>query len=99
MPDEVTRAVNSLVPISDFNKGKANKIFEDIQESGYKIVVKNNKPVCVLITPKKYEEMIRTIEEHKRPKVNIHTEGKTLEEKKNDFFADKSILESKFIKP
>jgi len=57
--------LNSIVPISRFNKGEANKIFNEVNNSGYKIVIKNNKPTCVLITPEKYEEMIETIEDYK----------------------------------
>lgn len=98
MPDEVIRAVNSLVPISDFNKGKANKIFENIQDNGYKLVVKNNKPVCVLITPKRYEEMIRIIEEKNvSPKGDKSTDEKPFEERKREFFYSANS-ESGFIK-
>lgn len=57
--------LNSIVPISRFNKGEANKIFNEVNNCGYKIVIKNNKPTCVLITPEKYEEMMETIEDYK----------------------------------
>ena len=54
--------LDSLVPISRFNKGEANKIFEEVKESGCKIVVKNNVPACVLLTPEAYQEMLELIE-------------------------------------
>lgn len=57
--------LNTTVPISRFNKGEANKIFDEVKQSGSKIVVKNNIPTCVLITPEKYEEMINAIEDYK----------------------------------
>jgi len=57
--------INSIIPISRFNKGEANKIFDEVNKSGYKIVVKNNKPTCVLITPETYQEMIELIENYK----------------------------------
>ena len=60
----VSSMLNALVPISRFNKGEANKIFEEVDTTGFKIVVKNNKPTCVLITPEKYEEMMETIENY-----------------------------------
>jgi len=60
----ISNMLNSIVPISRFNRGEAGKIFEEVNSSGFKIVVKNNKPTCVLITPKKYEEMIETIENY-----------------------------------
>jgi PHD/YefM family antitoxin component YafN of YafNO toxin-antitoxin module len=55
--------LDSLIPISRFNKGEANKIFDEVKESGCKIVVKNNTPTCVLLTPEKYKEMIEMVEE------------------------------------
>ena len=55
--------LDSLVPISRFNKGEANKIFDEVRESGCKIVVKNNIPACVMLAPEKYKEMIDMIED------------------------------------
>jgi antitoxin StbD len=60
----VSGVVNSLVPISRFNKGEANKIFEEVRETGFKIVLKNNSPACVLLTPETYEQMLETIENY-----------------------------------
>ena len=60
----VSNMLNAIVPISRFNKGEASKIFDEVNAGGVKIVVKNNKPACVLITPEKYEEMIETIENY-----------------------------------
>jgi PHD/YefM family antitoxin component YafN of YafNO toxin-antitoxin module len=55
---------DALIPISRFNKGEANKIFDEVRRSGVKIVVKNNAPTCVLLTPEKYREMTDIIEDH-----------------------------------
>lgn len=55
--------INALIPISRFNKGEANKIFDEVKQAGYKIVVKNNHPECVLITPERYQEMLDKIED------------------------------------
>ena len=43
--------MKSIVPITRFNKGEANKIFDEVQASGTKIVVKNNKPACCCLLP------------------------------------------------
>ncbi len=56
--------LKAIVPISRFNKGEANKIFSEVSTAGTKIVVKNNKPTCVLIAPEKYDEMMETIEDY-----------------------------------
>ena len=55
--------MNSMVPISRFNRGEASKIFEEVKESGCKVVVKNNTPACVLLTPEMYQEMVDMIED------------------------------------
>ena len=56
--------LSSIIPISCFNKGEANKIFEEVHESGIKIVVKNNKPTCVLISPEEYDSIVEMIENY-----------------------------------
>ena len=56
--------LDALIPISRFNKGEASKIFDEVRTSGCKIVVKNNTPACVLLTPEMYKEMMDVIDEH-----------------------------------
>lgn len=55
--------MESMVPISRFNKGEAGRIFEEVTKTGTKIVVKNNKPTCVLIDPKRYAELMDMVED------------------------------------
>jgi len=55
--------LNAVVPITRFNRGEANKIFDELKESGCKVVVKNNTPACVMLTPEKYIEMVDMIED------------------------------------
>ena len=59
----VGNMLDALIPISRFNKGEATKIFDEVKESGCKIVVKNNVPACVLLTPEKYQEMLEMLED------------------------------------
>lgn len=59
----ISNALDALVPISRFNKGEASKIFEEVRETGCKIVVKNNVPSCVLLTPERYKELMEEIED------------------------------------
>ena len=54
-------ALDSIIPISRFNKGEANRIFDEVKKSGYKIVVKNNLPICVLIDPEQYKILMETL--------------------------------------
>ena len=42
------------ISISLFNRGLAGKIFEDVKQSGAKVVMKNNSAECVLLSPEEY---------------------------------------------
>ena len=55
--------LDSIIPISRFNKGEANRIFTEVKNDGIRIVVKNNTPECVLISPKDYQALIEQYED------------------------------------
>ena len=57
----IMNIMNSMVPISRFNKGEASKIFDEVESSGTKIVVKNNQPACVLLSPAQYESLMEML--------------------------------------
>jgi len=83
--------LNLIVPISRFNKGEANKIFNEVNKSGYKIVIKNNKPTCVLITPEKYEEMMKTIEDYK---LFVEAEKRMKSVAETDFISHEQLMKN-----
>lgn len=56
--------MNSIVPISRFNRGEANRIFDEVHDRGVKVVLKNNAPVCVLVEPERYEQMLDALEDY-----------------------------------
>jgi antitoxin StbD len=56
--------MKSIVPISRFNRGEASKIFEEVSETGVKVVLKNNAPVGVIVNPEWYEEMVAILEDY-----------------------------------
>lgn len=61
---ENKNVLNMLVPITRFNEGQANKIFDEVKKEGVKIVLKNNKPIGVIMTPEMYESLLnRKIED------------------------------------
>lgn len=87
----ISGVVKALVPISRFNKGEANKIFEEVRETGFKIVLKNNSPACVLLTPETYEQMLETIENYY---LLVEAEKRMENAKAEDFIpAEKAIQE------
>ena len=56
--------LNNIVPVSRFNRGEASKIFDEVVASGTKIVLKNNTPTCVLVSPEEYDEMMEQLEDY-----------------------------------
>lgn len=60
----VMSVMRSIVPITRFNKGEANRIFDEVESSGTKIVMKNNRPACVLISPSKYEALMEMLSDY-----------------------------------
>ena len=59
------KAVNASVSISRFNRGQAGKVFQEVHECGFKIVFKNNRPECVLLSPQAFEEIKETLEDYR----------------------------------
>lgn len=56
----IRSVIENTIPISQFNRGLAGKIFEEVKRHGVKVVMKNNSPECVLLSP---EEYIRLMDE------------------------------------
>ena len=54
----VVSAIRSTVPISQFNRGLAGQIFDDVKATGAKVVMKNNLPECVLLSPEEYLQLM-----------------------------------------
>ena len=61
--------LQSLVPISQFNKGQAAKIFDRLQSEKELIVLKNNQPSAVILSPEEYTRLTE-IEEFYWKQVN-----------------------------
>lgn len=56
--------MKTLVPITRFNKGEANRIFSEVESGGTKIVMKNNRPACVLMSPRQYESLMEMLSDY-----------------------------------
>lgn len=54
---------NRTVSISDFNRGLAGRIFDDVKSNGSKVVLKNNTPECVLLSPEEYSRLMDEVED------------------------------------
>jgi len=62
---DVSGALRSTVPISLFNRGLAGKVFEEVRQQGAKVVMKNNAPECVLLSPEEYLRLIDEVNDAK----------------------------------
>ena len=60
----VMNIMKSIVPITRFNKGEANRIFDEVEARGTKIVMKNNRPACILMSPAQYETLMEMLSDY-----------------------------------
>lgn len=54
----VISAIQDTVPITQFNRGLAGKIFAEVKATGAKVVMKNNVAECVLLSPEEYVRLM-----------------------------------------
>lgn len=59
--NNVMSAIQNTVSISLFNRGLAGKIFADVKRTGAKVVMKNNTPEVVLLSPEEYVNLINAV--------------------------------------
>lgn len=51
------QVLEGLVPISQFNKGQASKIFDRLKDVKQLIVLKNNEPAAVVLSVDEYKRL------------------------------------------
>lgn len=56
--------LQSLIPISQFNKGQAAKIFDRLRSEKELIVLKNNQPSAIILSPEEYTRLTEIEEEY-----------------------------------
>lgn len=54
----IRSAIENTIPITQFNRGLAGKIFDEVKRYGAKVVMKNNSPECVLLSPEEYIHLL-----------------------------------------
>lgn len=59
-----TGLLQSLVPISKFNKGQAAKIFDRLHSERELIVLKNNQPSAIILSPEEYTRLTEIEEDY-----------------------------------
>ena len=56
--------LQSLVPISQFNKGQASKIFDRLRSEKELKVLKNNQPSAIILSPEEYTRLTEIEEDY-----------------------------------
>lgn len=56
--------LQSLIPISQFNRGQAAKIFDRLHSERELIVLKNNQPSAIILSPEEYTRLIEIEEDY-----------------------------------
>jgi len=59
-----TEMLNSLIPITQFNKGQASRIFDRLRTERQLIVLKNNSPSAVILSPEEYARLSEIEEDY-----------------------------------
>lgn len=54
----IIAAIQNTISITQFNRGLAGKIFQEVKQTGAKVVMKNNAPECVLLSPEEYVRLM-----------------------------------------
>lgn len=63
--NSVMSAIKDTISISQFNRGLAGKIFDEVRKSGAKVVMKNNAAECVLLSPEEYTNLMDELNDAK----------------------------------
>lgn len=56
--------LDTLIPISQFNKGQAAKIFDELTIKKEMVVLKNNQPSAILLSPDEYKRLMEIEEDY-----------------------------------
>ena len=54
----VISEITNIVPITQFDRGCAEKIFKEVKKNGTTIVMKNNAAECILLSPDEYVKIM-----------------------------------------
>ena len=49
--------LDSLVPITQFNRGQASRIFDRLHTENRLIVIKNNQPAAIILSPSEFQRL------------------------------------------
>lgn len=65
----VVSAIKDTISISLFNRGLAGKIFAEVRKTGAKVVMKNNLPEVVIMSPEEYIKLMDEVNDARLLKI------------------------------
>ncbi|NBH33862.1 type II toxin-antitoxin system Phd/YefM family antitoxin [Clostridiaceae bacterium] len=95
-----TDLLQSLVPITQFNRGQASRIFDRLHSERQLIVLKNNQPSAIILSPEEYarlaeieEDYTLLLEANKRLEENHEKPALSFQSVLDDFGLSEADLE------
>ena len=62
---KITSAIKDTISVSQFTGNNIHRIISDVQANGPKLVMMDNEPVCVLLSPDKFVQLMDELEDAK----------------------------------
>ena len=62
--DHTANILKSLVPITQFNRGQASRLFDRLRTERQLVVLKNNQPAAVILSPEEYTRLTEAEEDY-----------------------------------
>ena len=56
--------LDSLIPITQFNRGQASRIFDRLHTESQLIVLKNNQPAAIILSPSEFQRLSEIEEDY-----------------------------------
>jgi putative prevent-host-death family protein len=80
--------LDSLVPITQFNRGQASRIFDKLQTKNQLIVLKNNQPTAIILSLEEFNRLNEIEEDY-----DLLLEANKRLENNSETFSMKEIME------
>lgn len=85
------QTLKSLVPISQFSKGKATQVFDRLNREPQLVVLKNNVPAAVLLSP---EEFSRLAEIEENYQLLLMAQERLANEKNQKTISEQEVMKA-----
>lgn len=80
--------LESLVPITQFNRGQASRIFDKLQTKNQLIVLKNNQPTAIILSLEEFNRLNEIEEDY-----DLLLEANKRLENNSETFSMKEVME------